>query len=300
MSEPLSDVVALLQPCARVAKVVSGVGAWRVRRDATGQPFYCLLLDGSSRLSVDGRDLVILHAGDFVLIPAARGFTMSSMQEMGPGDVDAPTVVSGSNEIRHGDPNVPADVRLLVGHFGFGSPDADLLVSLLPELVHVRGDRRLSAIVELVTDEARSDRPARDAILQRLLEALLLEALRSGARTSMPAGLLRGLGDERLASALRRLHEDPTKGWTVESLAREASLSRSAFFIRFRNAMGVAPMEYVLSWRMALAKNLLRQSGIGMQEIAERVGYGSASAFSTAFTRFVGVPPSRYVGQGTA
>jgi AraC-like DNA-binding protein len=90
------------------------------------------------------------------------------------------------------------------------------------------------------------------------------------------------------------MHENPTRPWAVAQLAKEASLSRSAFFERFNRAVGVAPMEYLLGWRMALAKNLLRQKGGGVAEVAERVGYSSASAFSVAFTRFVGLPPTRY------
>lgn len=297
MGDPLSDVVGLLQPSARVSKVVSGAGAWRVRRPATGHPFYCVLLEGSSRLEVDGSAPIILREGDFVLIPAVHGFTMSSLKEAGADDVDPSTVTRLADETRRGNPDGPAEARLLVSHFVFGTPDAALLVSLLPRLVHVRDDQRLSAIVQLVTEEAGFRRPAREAVLSRLLEVLLLEALRSAGGGAVPQGLLRGLADERLASALRRLHEDPTKAWTVEQLAGEAAMSRSAFFNRFRRAMGVAPMEYLLSWRMALAKNLLQRNEIGIQEVAERVGYGSASAFSTAFTRFVGLPPSRYAGQ---
>lgn len=296
MSDPLADVVALLQPGAQLSKLVSGAGAWLVRRSASGQPFYCVLLEGACRLSVDDAERMILHAGDFVLIPAVHGFTMSSLRE-GPGGGDPAAVTVLPGETRHGDPDAPPDVRLLVGHFVFGSPDATLLVSLLPRIVHVSGEWRLASLVQLVTDEARADRPARETVLRHLLEVLLVEALRSTATPSAPHGLLRGLGDERLAGALRRLHEDPARPWTVEELAAEAALSRSAFFNRFRRAVGVAPMEYLLSWRMALAKNLLRRGQIGIQEIAERVGYGSASAFSTAFTRFVGLPPSRYAGE---
>lgn len=298
LSDPLADVVALLQPGAQLSKLASGAGAWRVRRAASGQPFYCVLLDGACRLAVDGAEPLLLRAGDFVLIPAVHGFTMSSLQEAGPGDADPATVTMLPGETRHGDPVAPPDARLLVGHFVFGSPDAALLVSLLPRLVHVRDEWRLASIVRLVTDEARADRPARETILSRLLEVLLVEALRSTANPSAPHGLLRGLGDERLACALRSLHEDPARAWTVQQLAREASLSRSAFFNRFRRAVGMAPMEYLLSWRMALAKNLLRRNTGGIQEIAERVGYGSSSAFSTAFTRSVGLPPSRYSGEG--
>lgn len=300
MSDPLSDMVMLLQPSAPFSKVVSGSGAWHVERSGTGQPFYCVMLEGTTRAALNGRDPIQLSAGDFLLVPAAYDLRMSSLQEAQDGGTDPATITMLPGETRHGDPEAPVDVRLLVGNFVFGSPDATLLTALLPDLLHVSGAPRLASIVQLVTDEARADRPARDMILARLLEVLLVEALRAGAGETAPHGILRGLSDERLASSIRRLHEEPTRDWTVEKLADEAALSRSAFFNRFRRAMGVTPMDYLLSWRMALAKNLLRQQDIGMEELAERVGYGSASAFSTAFTRFVGVPPSRYAQRNEA
>jgi AraC-like DNA-binding protein len=203
------------------------------------------------------------------------------------------------NEVRHGMQDGPPDVRMLVGYCEFGSPDAALLVSLLPELVHVRGNARLSAIVQLVADEFRAARPARDILLARLLEVLLIEALRASVEGAASPGLLRGLADERLAGALRRLHEDPARAWTVADLAKEAALSRSAFFERFSGALGVAPMTYLFNWRMAMARALLRGRALGVAEVARQVGYGSASAFSTAFTRHVGMPPARYALDGT-
>ena len=183
---------------------------------------------------------------------------------------------------------------MLVGYCVFGSPDAALLVSLLPQFVHVRGERRLATLVQLVGEESREQRPARDVILARLLEVLLIEALRSTPGTAASPGLLRGLADARLAVAIRRMHESPTGPWTVAQLAKEAALSRSAFFERFRSAVGVAPMEYLLAWRMALAKNLLRRKEGSIAEVAERVGYSSASTFSVAFARYVGLPPTQY------
>ena len=165
---------------------------------------------------------------------------------------------------------------------------------LLPRLVHVRGETRLATLVELVGGETRSARPAREIVLARLLEVLLIEALRSTARTDPSPGLLRGLADPRLAAAIRRMHEHPGHGWTVAELARAAALSRSTFFERFRRAVGVAPMEYLLTWRMALAQQLLRGREASVAEVAGRVGYSSASTFSTAFARHVGAPPGRY------
>ena len=101
-----------------------------------------------------------------------------------------------------------------------------------------------------------------------------MEALRSTAATDAPAGLLRGLADPKLAVAMRHMHGDPSRSWTVEELAKKASLSRSAFFERFTGAVGLPPMEYLLAWRMALAKDLLRNADAAVDQVAERVGYG--------------------------
>jgi AraC-like DNA-binding protein len=294
MIDPLAEIVTLLQPGARFSKVVSGAGPWRVRRAEAGQPFYCVILDGSCRLAVDGREPITLQAGDFVLIPSAYGFTMSSLDPATSEDIDTSPVALLDGEFRLGIQSRAPDVLLLVGYCVFGSPDAALLVSLLPQLVHISGERRLATLVQLVGEESRELRPARDVILARLLEVLLIEALRSTDGTAASPGLLRGLADKRLAVAIRQMHESPTRPWTVAQLAKAAALSRSAFFERFSRAVGVAPMEYLLAWRMALAKNLLRRKEGSVAEVAERVGYSSQSTFSVAFTRHVGLPPTRY------
>jgi len=90
------------------------------------------------------------------------------------------------------------------------------------------------------------------------------------------------------------MHRDPARTWTVEQLARTAARSRSAYFQRFTRAAGLPPMEYLLAWRMARAKDLLSRQRMVMEQVAERVGYSSASTFSTAFARYVGRPPKAY------
>jgi AraC-like DNA-binding protein len=294
MTDPLAEVVTLLQPGATFSKVVSGAGAWRVRRSEAGRPFYSVVLEGCCRLAVEGHEPITLQAGDFILIPSAYSFTMSSLEPPESEDIETTPVALLDGKFRLGDPDGSPDVQSLVGHFVFGSPDAALLVSLLPQLVLVRGEKRLATLVQLVGDESREQRPARDVILARLLEVLLIEALRSTAGTTASPGLLRGLTDSRLAVAIRQMHESPTRPWTVAQLAKEAALSRSAFFERFNRAVGVAPMEYLLAWRMALAKNWLRRKEGSVAEVAERVGYSSQSTFSVAFTRHVGLPPTQY------
>jgi AraC-like DNA-binding protein len=294
MIDPLAEVVTLLQPGARFSKLLLGASPWRVSRSHAGQPFYCVILEGGCRIAIDGHEPIELLSGDFVLIPAAYGVAMSSLELPPPGVETATPIALGNGEFRIGAPDIPIDARMMSGHCNFGSPDASLLVSLLPQLVHVRGDARLATLVQLVREESREQRPAREVVLSRLLEVLLIEALRSTAGTNASPGLVRGLADGRLAAAIRGMHGHPTRAWTIAELAKEAALSRSTFFERFSRAVGVAPMEYLLTWRMALAKDLLRRNEGRIAEIARRVGYSSASTFSVAFTRHVGRPPTQY------
>ena len=297
MADPLSDLIALLRLSTVFAKGIGGRGQWAVRYSSFGDPSFCTVLQGRCRLTVDGADPVTLVAGDFVLLPATPGFTLSAMDAADAPDpvtIDPHSATGLSGEMRHGEPGGEPDVRMLGGYFAFASPDAGLLVSQLPALIHLRGAERLAALVQMVRSEAGGDRPGRDLVLGRLVEILLVEALRAAGGDEAPPGMLRGLGDPRLASAIRCIHDAPAHAWTVAALAQEAALSRSAFFERFARTVGVPPMEYVQSWRMSLAKDMLRRRAGKIDEIAERVGYGSASAFSTAFARAVGVPPRRF------
>ncbi|MGJ7564630.1 AraC family transcriptional regulator [Variovorax sp. GB1R11] len=303
MVDPLAEVVALLRPEAPFSKLVVASAPWAVRRTETGRPFYLVVLEGSCHLTVDGpahSDTLTLNAGDFALIPAARSFATSSLDRQPPREGEAVTtpIAQMPGGARVGDPAATVDVRMRVGNCVFGSPDAALLVSLLPQWLHVRGEPRLSTLVQLVGEESRADRPAREIVMARLLEVLLIEAFRSSASTAASAGLVRALADTKLALALRRMHEHPSNAWTVAQLSREAGMSRSAFFARFSRAVGIAPMAYLLAWRMALARQMLRQRELAISEIAERVGYSSVSTFGVAFTRHVGVPPGRYSRSG--
>jgi len=295
MSDPLSEVIALLQPRAVFSRRISGAGRWGVAYSAFGHPSFCAVLEGRCRLAVDGQRPLTLEAGDFVLLPATPGFTMSGFEAVRPVRFDPKVTSARLGEVRHGTRGGHPDVRLLGGWFVFDSPDAALLVSLLPAVVHVRGAERLSLLVRLVDEESSERRSGRDLVMTRLVEVLLIEALRSTPGQDAPPGLLRGLADAQLAAAMRHMHGQLTRSWTVAELAKAAALSRSAFFERFARTVGLPPMEYLLAWRMAVAKDLLRRHDFGLAEVAERVGYGSASTFSTAFSRHVGQPPSRYV-----
>jgi AraC-like DNA-binding protein len=291
--DPLAEIVMLLQPAARLSKMVEGAGRWRVSRTTTGEPFYCAVLEGICRISLDEQPPMILQAGDFVLVPATHDIVNESIDAPPHGMTTSPIEV-GDGRFRVGSADGPPDLRVQIGHCSFGSPDAALLVSLLPQVVVARGEPRLAMLMQLVGDETRSRRPAREPILERLLEVLLIEALRCGTATASVPGLARGLADDRLAAALRALHARPEYPWTVVALAAQAALSRSAFFARFNRLMGMPPMEYLATWRMALARRMLRRHDVGIEQVAKRVGYGSASTFSVAFARHTGTPPASY------
>ncbi len=289
-ADPLSSVVTLLQPAISISKLVEAGGPWQVQRHDMASPFYCAIVEGVCRIDVKGRAPVTLRAGDFILIPDLHGFTMTGEIPPDPKSL-AQRLETGPGRVRLGPADAPVEIRALVGHCRFETPASDLLVSLLPDMIHVSGHDRLMALVPVIHEETRANRPGRDLILKRLLEVLLIEALRSGPSVDMPPGLLRGLSDPQLATALQRIHAHADGEISVATLAKDAGMSRSGFFEKFRRQVGRAPKEYVSDWRMAIAKTLLRQGGMTHTEIALRVGYGSASAFGLAFVRHEGLSP---------
>jgi len=295
MSDPLTQVVQLLQPRAVFANLISGRGDYAVRYSEYGQPSFCIMLKGSCRLAVDGHEEVELNAGDFVLLPATPPFTIASFTPAPlPVHMDPHAVAEVRGEVRYGMRDGEPDMLSLGGAFLFDRADPRLLISLLPGVVHVRGSARLAQLVNMVSEETMAPQPGSEFMLSRLVGMMLIEAMRSTTTGSAPPGLLRGLGDERLAPALQQMHARVDHPWTVEQLGKVAALSRSAFFDRFTRTVGVAPMEYLLAWRMEIAKDLLRREGLPIAEVAERVGYASSSTFSTAFSRQVGRPPGQY------
>ena len=292
-SDPLAEIVTLLKPAARFSKLVEFAGLWRTRRKGTGEPFYCAVLEGRCRVLTDGQSAMTLEAGDFLLVPAMHDIVNESIETLPAGITTTPVEIS-PGYFRVGSQEGLAEVRAQIGHCTFASPDAELLVSLLPQIIIARGEPRLALLMQLIGAETRARRSARDLVLQRLLEVMLIECLRSRNDTTFQPGLVRGLADERLAAVLCAIHARPDHSWTVAKLAANAALSRSAFFARFHRTVGVAPMEYLLAWRMALAKRRLRERELAIEEIADSVGYSSASTFTVAFVRHVGMPPARY------
>ena len=298
-TDPLSSVVALLRPQPAISKMVEASGRWLVERTDLRSPFYAAIVEGRTRLTIESRAPVMLEAGDFVLIPEVERFTMTSEATTTLGAARLP-LETGPGTYRLGPVEKTVEMRALIGHCRFAAAEKVLLLSLLPEMVHLSGHERLLTLVPLIHDETQSNRPGRAMILERLLEVLMIEALRANSSAGHPPGLSRGLSDPRLVGPLSLIHNDVGRSLSVEDLAREAGMSRSAFYDRFRRALGVAPKEYVMGWRMAVARDLLLRGNLTNAEIAHRVGYGSASAFCMAFVRHQGMAPGAFAAAHAA
>jgi AraC-like DNA-binding protein len=154
----------------------------------------------------------------------------------------------------------------------------------------------LATTLKYTINEARTTRPGNVAMLGRLTELMFVEILREYMQR-LPAtarGLLAGLNDPHVGKALRLMHAEPQRNWTVEELAHEAAVSRSVLAKRFTELLGEAPMRYLANWRMQLAKQMMREGARNIQEVATRVGYDSEASFNRAFKRATGAPPATW------
>ncbi|MBF6337541.1 AraC family transcriptional regulator [Nocardia abscessus] len=171
-----------------------------------------------------------------------------------------------------------------------GAASQRLLRALPPVLVLQRGDFD-SRVLDILVDEVTKDEPAQSAVLDRLLDLVLIAALRAWfARDDAPAWY-HAYGDPLVGKALRLLQHNPAHGWTVASLAEAVGVSRAALARRFTDLVGEPPMAFLTEWRLALAADLLQESDATIEAIARQVGYGSAFALSAAFKRHFGVSP---------
>jgi AraC-like DNA-binding protein len=172
------------------------------------------------------------------------------------------------------------------------------LLEALPEMVHLRPTfgSTLRVTMDLLARELSRDEPGQQTLLDRLLDVALVQVLREHFRAhdaSAPAWF-RAMSDPPIGAALRALHDDPSHPWTVGELADEASLSRAAFARRFSAKLGVAPLSYLTDWRMALARERLRDTDDGLAAIAASIGYASEFSFAAAFKRHHGTAPGRW------
>ncbi|TAJ77147.1 MAG: AraC family transcriptional regulator [Sphingobium sp.] len=293
--DPLSDVIALLRPSAALSKPISGKGRWGVEYAAHDAPGFSIILTGEVWLTLNGQEPMQLGRGDFLLLPTTPPFSLSSEKGM-----SCAPVAPRNEAVRHGEQEGEPDFVALGGSFTFERVNAPLLLSLLPRQIYIPASEgratRFGRLIELLAEECATDYPGKELIIQRMLEVLLVEALRwhSIEGQGVTAGLLNGMKDSSLVRAIQAMHSDVRANWTVAGLASIAGMSRSTFSARFGETIGCAPIEYLARWRMAIAKDALVSGVKTLDRIAADIGYESASAFSTAFRKRLGCPPGQF------
>jgi len=293
--DPLSDVIALLRPSAALSKPISGKGRWGVEYAAHDAPGFSIILAGEVWLTLHDHEPLQLGQGDFLLLPTTPAFSLSSEKGM-----SCASVAPRAEAVRHGEQEGEPDFVALGGSFTFERVNAPLMLSLLPRQIYIPASQgratRFGRLIELLAEECATDYPGKELIIQRMLEALLVEALRwhSIEGQGVTTGLLNGMKDPSLTRAIQAIHSDVRANWTVAGLASIAGMSRSAFSARFGETIGCAPIEYLARWRMALAKDALARGVKTLDRIAAEIGYESASAFSTAFRKRLGCPPGQF------
>ncbi|RVU84665.1 AraC family transcriptional regulator [Leucothrix sargassi] len=184
------------------------------------------------------------------------------------------------------------------GRLRFGSVNLNPLIDSLGQVVMLRADeiatQEMHPVIELITTESRSPRCGKAVILNHLMEVLLVKLLRYlMSQMVFGSGLMGGLSDARLARSITAMHDKPELPWSVQTLAQEAGMSRTAFSTHFRDVVGYSPMEYLGLWRMRLASEWLSNTDESIGQIGEKLGYGNEAAFRRAFRKIVGYPPGK-------
>jgi AraC-like DNA-binding protein len=255
----------------------------------------------SGRVAVDLGDgeLTTLDSGDVALVTHGAGHRLcSDPAAASPGILDLPREeISDRYEVlRHGGGG--ALTRLMCGAVRFDHPAARNLVALLPEIIYLDAASTpdlvsMQGTMALIAAETKSLRPGGEAVITRLADVLIIQAIRWWMETdpSAQTGWLGALRDKQIGRALSLIHGDPARAWTVAALADELAMSRSAFAARFTELVGEPVMAYVTRWRMRVAVNALRDEGATVAELANRLGYRSEAAFARAFKRVTGVAP---------
>jgi len=298
--DPFLELIRLLRPRATLlGGGFDAYGQWGLSFRKRDDLLFCWVERGECQLIRPDHAPVDLRPGDFVLVRASTSFTLASDPSIAPVDSEAAVAAAKDHRLILGG-GADRPVTLHAGKFVFDTANADLLNPLLPSLVHILASEtslgRVRSLITMNEMEMRQRGPASEFIIVRLVELVLVEILRTRTPRLDDAnkGLLSGLVDPVTSRALTAMHKDIAHDWTVESLARLCHVSRSTFATRFRKVVGAGPIEYLLHWRMALAKDELRFGTRSVGEIGFAVGFQSSSAFSTAFTRAVGCSPKRF------
>jgi len=275
---------------------------WRWRLATPGLASFHIVTSGQAWLMREGEEPVPIQTGDLIVLPAGNLHHMQDKpQTLAVAQDLLPFMAASELEPHEHGGGGSSTCSLISGHARFDVDMAAPLIAALPSLMHVRGLGEapplwLAIGLQFLAQEVAAQRPAQQAIINRLGDILFMECIRDYVE-SVPEGSgnwLAALKDRALSSALAHMHRDPRRSWTVPELAQHACLSRSAFADRFTQTLGEPPLTYLTRHRMRLAARQLGSSGLPVSKIADQVGYASEAAFSQAFKRAYGASPSAW------
>ena len=288
--DPLSDVLNILG--ARVARRtrLEASGRWAFAFPAVDRLKFVALLRGSQWMLLPGCASQLMNEGDVCLL-GRTPYAIASHPAEAPIDGQA---LYAECDVAHvgGD-----DTIGIGGSVTFGAGSADFLLDMLPAFMIVPRSspsaNAVATILALMSGELDRGRMGSEIVSARLADVLLVEAIRAYAgRVDVPhIGWLAALSDVRLGRALRAIHDDVARPWTVSGLAGVAGMSRAAFSAEFTRIVGQPPLTYVRTWRLTLARAALSRGDATVASIANRIGYSSQSAFGHAFRRAFGISP---------
>jgi AraC-like DNA-binding protein len=297
-ADPLSDVLSLLNLRGYMSGGIDAGRDWSLQFER--DPYFrCFaIVSGLCWLSVEGVEgAVCLREGDFVVLPHGRAFRLGSDLAVAP--VDIMTVITaplnGNVFCWQG-----GGACLALGAlFTFTGDDADILLGVLPPLVHIRKDANRSTMrwyLERMMKVIREPQPGGILLGEHLAQMMLIEVLGLHLADSAPGGVgwLSALADKQIGAAITAMHENPGHRWTLQGLAARVGMSRSAFARRFKEKVGTSVMKYLTRWRMRRAGHRLANSSDSVASIAASLSYESESAFCFAFKREMGYSPRQY------
>ncbi|MFA6154199.1 AraC family transcriptional regulator [Mesorhizobium sp.] len=297
--DPLSNVLSLLKPRNYMSAGLEAGGDWSIQfPDQQDGIKCCAVVAGRCWLSVAGvADPVFVEAGDSFLLPSGRPFRLAS---------DPASVPAGGGEV-FSSPCKPGivsfngggDFLLVSSRFGLEGNHAEILLRMLPPIIHIRDRSDEPALrwpVERMMEELRDPRPGGALVVEHLAHMMLVDALRLHLAQGSAGGVgwLFALGDRQLSLAINSMHDEPAHRWTLQELATRAAMSRSTFALKFKEKVGTSPMDYLASWRMLLAADRLKTSSDSLSTVARSIGYDSDTSFSMAFKKIMGCSPRAY------
>jgi AraC family transcriptional regulator, alkane utilization regulator len=276
---------------------------WGIRFPAeAGEAAFHIVTRGQCWLRTHEQQPLLLAMGDFVMFPHGQEHIISDTLFSPITDFENTSIMRpnhGYNNICFGGEGL--SIELLAGCFQIRGDRRNPLLSSLPTLIHVRSDHGqlvpwLETTLRYITAELAISQLGFQTVISRLVDVLFIQAVRAyiSIIPNHQRNWLRALSDSEMVIALSLMHRDLDKPWTVASLAEQIPMSRSAFSAKFTQLVGQPPLQYLTTWRMVKATELLRESRSGLREIANLVGYESEVSFSKAFKRWAGVAPSFY------